>query len=182
MHEEIIFSGFGGQGVLLMGKLLAQASMSNGQHVTWMPSYGAEVRGGTAHSMVVVSDKRIPSPVVVKPTACIAMNEPSMVKFEPKLAPGGLLILNSTLIKRKPARKDIKVLSLPLTETADLLGNTKVSNMIALGAYNAKRKIVPLSILIKSLKYIMPVHRHNMLEINEKALRRGAELTRTVPW
>ena len=162
MYEEIVFSGFGGQGVLLMGKILAQASMDEGKHVTWLPSYGAEVRGGTAHSMVVISDNEIPSPVVLKPTACLAMNEPSLVKFEPKLKPGGLLVLNSTLTKRKPTRKDIEVLSLPITETADNLGNTKVSNMIALGAYVTKRKIMPLSKLIKSLKEVMPVHRHNM--------------------
>jgi len=178
MHEEIIFSGFGGQGVLLMGKVIAQAFMDNGLHVTWMPSYGAEVRGGTAHSMVVVSDNEVPSPVISEPTACVAMNEPSMVKFEPKLRPGGLLVLNSTLIKRKPARKDIEILRLPLTETADNLGNTKVSNMIALGAYAAKSKVVPLSKLINSLKEAMPVHRHNMLGINEQALRKGKELVK----
>lgn len=178
MYEEIIFSGFGGQGVLLMGKLFAQASMDQGKHVTWMPSYGAEVRGGTAHSMVVISDDDVPSPVVLNPSACIAMNEPSMEKFEPKLKPGGLLVLNSTLVKKKPSRKDIEIVYVPATETAALLGNAKAANMVALGAYNAKRKIVPAAALIKSMKESMPSRGQEMLKINEQAIKRGAELVR----
>ncbi|MFH1406825.1 MAG: 2-oxoacid:acceptor oxidoreductase family protein, partial [Candidatus Omnitrophota bacterium] len=135
MLEKVIFSGFGGQGVLFMGKLLASSCMNDGLHVTWMPSYGAEVRGGTAHSMVVVSDDAIASPAIFNPTSVIAMNEPSLLKFEQKIMPGGLLVLNTSLISRFPSRKDIEVLEIPATDTADKLGSTKVANMVCLGAY-----------------------------------------------
>ena len=178
MREEIIFAGFGGQGVLLMGKIFAHAAMESGKEVTWMPCYGAEVRGGTAHSMVVVSDHYIPSPIVTNPTTCIAMNEPSAVKFIKKIKTNGLLILNKSLVKRMPRRKDIKILSLPLSDIAAELGNAKVTNMVALGAYIQVKKTVPIKTVLDCLKKAIPAHRRNLLDVNTKALYRGAQLAR----
>lgn len=175
MNEKIIFAGFGGQGIMLMGRLLAQAAMSEGKQVTWMPSYGAEVRGGTAHSMVVISDKQIASPVVSQPTSCIVMNNPSLIKFERRIVPKGLMILNSSLVRSKPKRKDIKIVRLEVTRIATDLGNVKVANMVALGAYAAIKKTVSLKKLIEALKSILPLHHHNLLPLNEKALRQGAK-------
>ncbi len=181
MCEKIIFAGFGGQGIMLMGRLLAQAAMSEGKHVTWMPSYGAEVRGGTAHSMVIISAQEISSPVVSRPTSCIVMNNPSLIKFERKIAPRGLMILNSSLARSKPKRKDINIVKLDVTGIAAALGSAKVANMVALGAYAAIRKTVPLKELIGALKVILPERHHNLLPLNEKALREGAKLAHLHP-
>lgn len=159
---------------MLAGKLLAQAACLEGKQVTWMPSYGAEVRGGTAHSMVVISDKEISSPVVSKSTSCIIMNNPSLRKFEGKIVHGGLMILNSSLAKSDVRRGDINIVRLALTQIATDLGNVKVANMVALGAYVAIKKTVPLKKLIEALKSVLPVHHHRLLPLNEKALREGA--------
>ena len=134
MKEEIIFAGFGGQGIMLMGKALSYAAMNNGKHVTWMPSYGAEVRGGTAHSMVIISDEIIASPVVKEPSMCIVMNRPSLQKFETKVKKNGFLIVNKSLIDIDAERKDIDILNIPATSMASELGNLKVANMVMLGA------------------------------------------------
>lgn len=173
MREEIIFAGFGGQGIMLMGKLLAYASMFNGRFVTWMPSYGAEVRGGTAHSMVIISDKSIPSPVVTNPTCCIVMNRPSLDKFEQRLQKHGLLIINSSLIKQTARRKDIEIIEIPATDMAIRLGNTKVANMVMLGALIARKRILSLQELVDSLKEVIPGHRHQLIPVNERALKEG---------
>lgn len=176
MREEAIFAGFGGQGIMVMGKLLAWAAMREGLKVTWMPSYGAEVRGGTAHSMVVISDEMIPSPVVSAPSACIVMNRPSLDKFEELIKPDGTLVMNTTLIDKQPMRKDITILKIPLTQMATKLGNVRCANMIALGALNAKLKLVSLRVLIESLKEVIPPHRHDLLPVNEEALKEGTKL------
>lgn len=176
MREEAIFAGFGGQGIMVMGKLLAWAAMREGLKVTWMPSYGAEVRGGTAHSMVVISDEMIPSPVVSAPSACVVMNRPSLDKFEELIKPDGTLVMNTTLIDRQPTRKDISILKIPLTQMATKLGNIRCANMIALGALNAKLKLVSLKVLIESLKEVIPPHRHDLLPVNEEALKEGTKL------
>lgn len=176
MREEAIFAGFGGQGIMVMGKLLAWAAMREGLKVSWMPSYGAEVRGGTAHSMVVVSDEIIPSPVVSAPTACVVMNRPSLDRFEELIKPNGTLVMNTTLIDKQTIRNDISILKIPLTEMATKLGNLRCANMIALGALNAKLKIVSLKVLIESLKEVIPPYRHSLLPINEEALKEGAKL------
>lgn len=176
MQEKIIFAGFGGQGIMLMGRLLAQAACLEGKQVTWMPSYGAEVRGGTAHSMVIISDREIASPVISKPTSCIVMNNPSSIKFERKIMPKGLMILNSSLARSKPTRRDINIVKLPLTKIATDLGSVKVGNMVALGAYVAIKKTVPLKQLIDALKSVLPARHHNLLPLNEKALREGAKM------
>jgi 2-oxoglutarate ferredoxin oxidoreductase subunit gamma len=176
MKEEIIFAGFGGQGIMVMGKVLAWAAMKEGLKVTWMPSYGAEVRGGTAHSMVVISDEMVPSPVVTSPTACVVMNRPSMDRYEESLAPTGTLIMNETLIDRQPARGDIDVLKIPVTKLATDMGNTRVANMIALGALNAKLKIVSMRALVDALKEVIPPDKQDLIPMNEQALKEGARL------
>lgn len=176
MRQEIVFSGFGGQGIMVMGKVLAWAAMREGLKVTWMPSYGAEVRGGTAHSMVVISDEMIPSPVVTNPTACVAMNRPSLDKFEGSLAASGTLVVNSTLVDRNVARNDVDVLKIPLTEMATELGNVRCANMIALGALNARLKMVSMKALVEALKEALPSNRRDLLPMNEEALKEGARL------
>jgi len=175
MREEIIFAGFGGQGIMLMGKVISYAAMNDGMHVTWMPSYGAEVRGGTAHSMVIISDEVIASPVVKEPTMCIVMNRPSLQKFEDRVKKRGLLIINKSLIDIDAKRKDIEILNIPATDMALELGNPRVSNMIILGALLARRKILALGLLIEALKDVISSSHHDMIAINEKAIRKGYE-------
>lgn len=175
MREEFICAGFGGQGIMLMGKLLAHAAMNEGKFVTWMPSYGAEVRGGTAHSMVIISDEVIPSPLVTEPNICIVMNRPSLQKFEKRVRKKGLLLLNKSLIEVDAVRKDIGVLNIPATDIAVELGNTKIANMIMVGALIAKRAILPLKALIGALKDVMPESHKDMVPLNEKALKKGYE-------
>lgn len=175
MREDIIFSGFGGQGIMLMGKALSYAAMSKGKFVTWMPSYGAEVRGGTAHSMVVISDTSIASPVVKEPSICIVMNSPSLKKFEPMVRSRGMLVINKSLVEAKAKRSDIEILEIPATDMAFRLGNSRVANMIVLGALLAKRNIIPLQSLIDSLKDIISKGHRDMLHINEEAIRQGHE-------
>ena len=175
MREELIFAGFGGQGIMFMGKLLSHAAMNSGKFVTWMPSYGAEVRGGTAHSMVVISDNAVASPVVKEPSICVVMNRPSLKKFEPKVKPKGILIINKSLIDIDAKRTDIDILEIPATEMAFNLGNSRVSNMIILGALLAKRDIVPIESLIDSLTYMISKKHKDMIRINQDAIRRGHE-------
>ncbi|MFA5093819.1 MAG: 2-oxoacid:acceptor oxidoreductase family protein [Candidatus Omnitrophota bacterium] len=176
MKEEIIFAGFGGQGIMVMGKVLAWAAMKEGLKVTWMPSYGAEVRGGTAHSMVVISDEMVPSPVISSPTACVVMNRPSMDRYEDTITPSGTLVMNATLIDRSPSRNDIDVLRIPATEMATDMGNTRCANMIVLGALNAKLKIVSMRALIDALKDVISPDKQDLIPINEEALKEGARL------
>jgi len=176
MREQIICAGFGGQGIMLLGKLLATAALAEGKHTTWMPSYGAEVRGGTAHSMVIISDEPIASPVIIEPTACIIMNKPSFNKFVKKVSKKGLFIVNSTLAKDLPEEKDITLVNLPLTETATALGNPRVANMVAAGAYVAKSKLLSKQSLKNALKEVLPSDKKGLLEINKKAIDKGASL------
>jgi len=173
MREEIIFAGFGGQGIMLMGKALSYAAMNEDKFVTWMPSYGAEVRGGTAHSMVVISDSLIASPVVKEPSICIVMNKPSLQKFEPKIKTKGVLIINKSLVEIEAKRDDIDILGIPATDMALKLGNSQIGNMIILGALLAKKDLLPIESLIQSLKDVIPKHHQNMISANEKAIREG---------
>lgn len=152
MEEKIIISGFGGQGIMFLGKIICQAGMEAGLHVTYIPSYGAEVRGGTANCHVILSDKPIASPVIGKATTLIMMNEPSLVKFEPYLVSGGLLIVNSSLTNIKPERKDIQIESIPATDMAYGLGDVRVTNMVMLGKYIVCRDIVSRDNIIRNLK------------------------------
>ncbi len=170
--EEILCAGFGGQGIMLMGKLLAQAALVEGKHVTWMPSYGAEVRGGTAHSMTKISEEYIASPVVTRPTVCVAMNYPSLLKYEGTVAEGGLLIANRSLIPKVPERKGIDIVAIPMTTIASRLGNARAANMVALGALIKKRKVVSKESVIRALREAMK-GRDDLIAVNKKAFEKG---------
>ncbi len=176
MREEIVIAGFGGQGIMFTGSLLAQGAMLEGLQVTFFPSYGAEMRGGTANCSLIISDEEIGSPVVTNPTSCLILNQPSLDKFEERMREKGLLILNSSLVDRGVERKDLKIAEVPATEMAIKLGNVKVANMIALGAYLKKSKIIPLKRIINSLPKILGEKKKDLLEINEKALEKGSGL------
>ncbi len=169
---EILFAGFGGQGIMFMGKLMAQAGMKAGKHVTWMPSYGAEVRGGTAYSMTKISVEEIANPIVVNPDILVAMNEPSLVKYETKLKEGGILIINSSLISAHPKRKDIAVVIIPMTGIASKLGDTRCANMIAIGALVKSSKILPLKIAVNALKDMLK-NKEELFLVNKKAIEKG---------
>lgn len=141
--HEIVIAGFGGQGVLFLGEVLAQAALSEGREVTWLPAYGPEQRGGTAYCTVVISDEPIGSPVVADPTVVIAMNRPSLDRFEPAVRPGGLIVCDSTLVGRVPDRSDVEVVAVPATAIAAELGAARAANVVLLGATLAARPIVP---------------------------------------
>jgi 2-oxoglutarate ferredoxin oxidoreductase subunit gamma len=175
LREEIVCAGFGGQGIMFLGKLLSQAAMTESLHVTYLPSYGAEVRGGTAHCNVIISSEEIASPVVTRPSSAIVMNHPSLLKFEERVRPGGLLVVNSSLALASPTRTEIDVLSIPATEIADSLGTVQVANMVALGCYLHKKPVVLLSTVLDCLEEVLPRRRHDLLEVNRTALRKGAD-------
>jgi 2-oxoglutarate ferredoxin oxidoreductase subunit gamma len=178
-YEEIIIAGFGGQGIILAGKLLAQTAMKHGLEVTYMPSYGAEVRGGTANCMVIIADDPIASPLVNKPDSLIAMNKASLNKFAPRLKNGGLLIMNSSLIDTKPQLDDaIEVIEVPADEIAVELGNQKVANMVAIGAYLQKRGTLSPDEAAACLAETIAKRYHKTLPANTKALQRGAEFAK----
>jgi len=175
LREELVAAGFGGQGIMLLGKLIASAGMLEGRHVTYIPSYGAEVRGGTAHCNVIVSDEEIASPVVGHPATAIVMNHPSLVKFEPRITPGGLLVVNTTLMLEPPKRSDVEIALVPATETADKLGAIQAANMVMLGAYLARKPVVASKTIVEVLRRILPKRRHHLIGVNEEALKAGAE-------
>jgi 2-oxoglutarate ferredoxin oxidoreductase subunit gamma len=174
VHEEIVCAGFGGQGIMFLGKLLARAAMTEGLEVTYLPSYGAEVRGGTAHCNVVISSEEVASPVIDKPTSAVVMNHPSLVKFEPRLRSGGLLVVNSSLSLEPPTRSDIDIIEVPATEIADSLGSIQAANMVALGCYLIRKPVAPLRTVTECLRALVPKKRQDLLSINEEALRSGA--------
>lgn len=174
MLEEIIIAGFGGQGVMSMGQLLAYAGMLEGKYVSWLPSYGPEQRGGTANCSVVVSDEPVGSPVVSRPRSAIILNNPSFDKFEPHIRPGGLLILNSSLVTQKTVRKDIKVIEAGATHLANELGNSQVANMILLGTYLANTPYISLHSVVHSLNKVLSPEKSHLIELNIKALEKGA--------
>jgi 2-oxoglutarate ferredoxin oxidoreductase subunit gamma len=175
MNESVIMSGFGGQGIMLMGQLLCYAGMHEGKNVSWMPSYGPEMRGGTANCTVMISTDRVGSPVTRFPQSLVAMNKASLDKFESAIQPGGFLLINSSLVDRDPSRTDLKVVKVPANQIAEEAGTLQVTNMAALGAYVAGSSVVSLDSVIVALRRMIPEHRKDMLAVNEKALRRGAE-------
>jgi 2-oxoglutarate ferredoxin oxidoreductase subunit gamma len=175
MQTEIIFAGFGGQGVLFAGQLLSYSAMEYGREVTWIPSYGPEMRGGTANCSVVISDEEIGSPFVSTPTAVIAMNLPSLDKYEKMVKPGGVVIVNSSLIKRKPTRTDIKVVRLPANEIAEKIGNLRVTNLVMLGALVQALGVIPLEVVEAAIEHHTPERHKRFLPLNLQALRQGAE-------
>lgn len=179
-HEEIVIAGFGGQGIMLAGKLLAQTAMRAGKEVTYMPSYGAEVRGGTANCMVIITDQEIACPVVSKPDSLIVMNKASLSKFGPRLKNGGLLIMNSSLIDSKPEMDDsIEIVALPADELAVELGSPKSANMVAIGAYLQKREYLTIEDAAQALPETIARRYHKMLAVNTEALRKGGEFVRS---
>lgn len=175
-YEEVIIAGFGGQGIILAGRLLAQTVMNAGKEVTFMPSYGAEMRGGTANSMVVIADEPIASPLVSKPDSLITLNKASLNKFAPTVKSGGLLVMNSSLIDCKPDVDDsIDILEVPADDIAVKLGSQKSANMVALGAYLQKRGLVSIDAAAKSLPDVLAERYHKTIHLNVEAMQRGAE-------
>jgi len=175
MTERIIISGSGGQGIMLLGKILAAAAMKENKFVTWLPAYGAEVRGGTAHCMVIISDQEIGSPYIDKADALIMMNKPSLDKFQHRLKAKGLLIVNGSLIA-KDKQDNARMQKHPFTEIAINLGNIKVANMVALGFLVAKNNIVSLKSILEIITEFAPSGRTDLIEINKKALEEGVNL------
>lgn len=174
MQEEIIISGFGGQGVLFAGQLLAHAGLEEGRHVTWIPSYGPEMRGGTAHCTVIVSDDEIGSPLVRRPSAALVLNPPSMDKYAPLVRPGGLLILDSTLIEQRSGRDDIREIAIPAKDIADELGLPQIANVVMLGALLEATGVVQLETMERVLEEHLSARHRDTLDANKLALRRGA--------
>jgi 2-oxoglutarate ferredoxin oxidoreductase subunit gamma len=177
--EEVIIAGFGGQGTMLIGKLLAHTAMKSGKEVTYMPSYGAEVRGGTANCMVIISDEPIAAPVVSKPDSLIVMNKASLNKFAPRIKAGGLLIMNSSLIDTEPqVDGTIDILAVPADDIAVELGNQKAANMVALGAYLQRKGFFSPDAAAASLPDILAKRYHRTLPVNTEALCRGAKFAK----
>ncbi len=179
-YEEIVIAGFGGQGIMLAGKLLAQTAMRAGKEVTYMPSYGAEVRGGTANCMVVIADREIACPVVSEPDTLIVLNKASLNKFGPRLKDGGLLIMNSSLIDSEPELDaSVEVVAVPADEIAVELGSHKSANMVALGAYLQKRGGLTPGNAAEALPETIAKRYHKMLPVNTDALHKGGEFARS---
>lgn len=178
MEKGVVISGFGGQGVMLAGELLAEAGKDENKFVTFLPSYGPEMRGGTANCHVIVSDSNIASPLIGYPEATIVLNLPSLDKFEPLMKKNGILIINKTLVPREVKRNDVRVLQIDAQQVAEELGNQKVVNMIMLGAYVEIEKPVKIESLKKALKSLLTGRKESLVEINKKALDRGAEIAR----
>ena len=178
MYEGILIAGFGGQGVLSTGQLLAYSGMVEGKHVAWIPSYGPEMRGGTANCGVTIADSPISSPVVSEPTVLIAMNRPSLEKFERMVIPGGIIFVNSSLINIKATRGDVRTFYVPANDMAEEIGSSKVANNIILGALIELTRVVSTGAVEKSLYEVLPPHHHKMIPINVKALEVGAGLVR----
>ena len=174
MHEEVIISGFGGQGALFAGQLLAYSGMAEGRFVTWMPSYGPEMRGGTAHCIVIVSDSPIGSPIIRCPSASIALNRPSFEKYEPLVLPGGILVVNSSLIPCTSEREDLTTLRVPANDLAYSLGDVRMANVVLLGALLKARPIVSFDSVRTILEEHIPARRRKIIEPNKQALMTGA--------
>lgn len=181
MQEQFVFSGFGGQGVMFVGQLLAYAGMDAGYEVTWIPSYGPEMRGGTAHCFVTISDKQIGSPLASNPRTALVFNNPSFEKYEKIVARNGLLVANTSLISQKTTRTDIDVLEVPATSIADELGSLRITNLVMLGALLAKKPVLTLDQLKHAVDNHIPPHRRDMIEINYEALERGAAVASSLP-
>jgi len=178
MLEEVIIAGFGGQGLMLMGRLLAYAGMLEGEKVAWMPSYGPEMRGGTANCTVIISSEEIASPVVHHPKCGIAMNGPSLDKFEDNIQKDGLILVNTSLVKREVSRNDVAVVRVPANDIANKLGNLRVANMVVLGAYVKKSGVVKMETIFKVLEKTLTGPKQKLIDINKEALKRGAELVK----
>jgi 2-oxoglutarate ferredoxin oxidoreductase subunit gamma len=180
-EHEIVIAGFGGQGVLFGGLVLAHAGMTAGRNVAWIPSYGPEMRGGTANCAVIVSDEEIGSPIVSHPSGAIVMNEPSLAKYAPLVKPGGVLIVNGSLIKSRADRPDILEIVVAANEVASELGNDRAANMVALGALVAATAVLPLDVVEAALPETLGPSKERFVASNVAALRRGAALATMMP-
>jgi 2-oxoglutarate ferredoxin oxidoreductase subunit gamma len=180
MKEEIIIAGFGGQGVLSMGKIMAYSGMMQDMEVSWMPSYGPEMRGGTANVTVIISDSRISSPVLHEFDTAIILNQQSMDKFENTVKPGGVLIYDGNGITRHPQRKDITIYRVDAAEEAARMNSAKTFNMIVMGGFLKVKPVVELDNVIKGLKKSLPERHHHLVPLNESAIKRGMEIIREV--
>ena len=178
MKEEIIISGFGGQGILSMGKILAYAGIMEGKEVTWMPSYGPEQRGGTANVTVIISNRRIASPIISQYDTVIALNQPSLDRFEPMVKPGGTLIYDPYGIVDEPHRTDINIYSIEAMMESAKKQNPKVFNMILLGGLLQVRPVVTIENVVLGLRKTLPPRHHTQIPQNEEAIRRGMEIVR----
>jgi 2-oxoglutarate ferredoxin oxidoreductase subunit gamma len=180
MTEEILIAGFGGQGVLSMGKIMAYSGLMQDMEVSWMPSYGPEMRGGTANVTVIISNERISSPIIKMFDTAIILNQQSMDKFEESVKPNGVLIYDSNGITRHPERKDITIFRVDATEEASKMKNPKIFNMIVLGGFLKIKPILKLENVIKGLKKSLPERYHKLIPMNEQALERGMEIIRKI--
>ena len=181
MQKEIIIAGFGGQGVLFGGQVLAYAAMDTGKIVTWIPSYGPEMRGGTANCTVVIADDEIGSPLVKNPPLAIALNLPSFDKYEDVLAPGGTLIVNQSMVDRGAKRTDVNVILVPCNEIAEEIGDKKLMNMVAVGALLTALPEISVKDVEKALEAHLPARHKHLLPKNYEALKRGFEAAQKVP-
>lgn len=178
MKEEIVIAGFGGQGVLSMGKILAYAALMDGLEVTWMPAYGPEQRGGTANVTVILSDSPVSSPVLDSYDIAVVLNQQSLDKFESRVKPGGTLIYDSYGIHRRPQRADINVYEVKAMEATFGMGNSKTYNMVVLGALLGIKELVPMEAVVKGLKKTLPERHHHLIALNETAIERGRDLVK----
>lgn len=176
MQQEVIISGFGGQGTLFAGQLLAHAVMESGLHVTWIPSYGPEMRGGMARCTVVMSDQEIGAPLVRRPTSALVFNIPSFEGFEPMVKPDGLLLVNSSLIPHRSERSDIRKLYIPATDLATDMGNARLANVICLGAFVQATGVVTVDAVKTALEHNLPARHRKLLHLNYEAIDKGAAL------
>ena len=175
METSVIMAGFGGQGLLLAGKLLAEACMDEGKEVSWLPSYGPEMRGGTANCTVVISDKPVGSPVVNQPSAILVMNRPSLERFAPMVKSGGLILINSNMVDISSSRDDVKEVRIPANDEARAVGSDRAANMVMLGAFIALTSAASLETVVKWMEHQFE-GKTNIIEINRKALERGFQL------
>jgi 2-oxoglutarate ferredoxin oxidoreductase subunit gamma len=172
-NQEIIIAGFGGQGVLSMGQIISYSAMKEGKEVSWMPAYGPEMRGGTANCIVIISPKKVSSPIVTMFDAGIILNQPSLDKFDSKIKPDGFLVCEESTIITPSVRTDIEILMIPATAEAVKMGKKQVANMILLGAFLERRPIVSISNVIQALKEVLPERHHHLIPLNEEALYTG---------
>jgi len=179
MKKEVVLAGFGGQGVMSIGKNLVEAGVEEGLEVSWVPSYGPEMRGGTANCTVILSDERIGAPLVESPTEIVVMNRPSLSKFEPDVVPGGTVFINSSIIHEKVSRSDVKGIYVPCDEIAAELGNPKVSNMVMLGAYIGATKALKIETVEAMIHEIFAGKKAKLIPLNMEALHRGIACAKT---
>ena len=181
MEISIIIAGFGGQGVLFAGQLLAYAGMDNGLNVTWIPSYGPEMRGGTANCSIIISPAPIGAPTVSHPDVAIVLNQPSFEKYEPLVKRGGLLVVNSSLVSSESDRTDIEIVTVPANDIAEAEGSVKMMNMAALGTFLAKRPVLTVQAVSQALADHLPARKAHLLQANFRVLQHGFDHIATVP-